>query len=396
MARLVDDLLLVTELDPRGTGEPVASPPMPLEQVDVAHVAAEVAWTVGSARPTREITLDLPEHALAHASHERLGQVLRHLLDNATRYSEPGHAGRRGRSTADDDVVRVAVTDHGRGIPSGEHERIFEPFIRLEDPLRMTTSGVGLGLYIARRLAREMGGDVIVSVTPGAGVDLHPGIGRNGRGADRRTAVGNDRTNHRNGMSVRRAHERLSSIATPEIPTRGPCADGGNDRRAQAGTRQGTCAGPRGEGVPGRPREGVQARPQDDPREARGTHRGDQDRHRRRRRPGQAGRADPTAHGRRRTARISSRTNRTWTRSRTRFVDAAAEYSERKGITYSAWRELGVPAAVLKRAGVKRDAPDQLRPSRRGVKRTRRTQLKVRADGPVHVPSSLDDNRCRG
>lgn len=36
------------------------------------------------------------------------------------------------------------------------------------------------------------------------------------------------------------------------------------------------------------------------------------------------------------------------------FVDAAAEYSERKGISYSAWRELGVPAAVLKRAGVRR------------------------------------------
>lgn len=36
------------------------------------------------------------------------------------------------------------------------------------------------------------------------------------------------------------------------------------------------------------------------------------------------------------------------------FVDAAAEYSDRKGITYSAWRELGVPAAVLRKAGVPR------------------------------------------
>lgn len=36
------------------------------------------------------------------------------------------------------------------------------------------------------------------------------------------------------------------------------------------------------------------------------------------------------------------------------FVEAAAEYSERKGITYSAWREAGVPAATLKRAGIKR------------------------------------------
>ena len=167
MARLVDDLLLVTELDPRGTGEPVASPPMQFEQVDVAHVAAEIAWTIGG-ETDREITLALPERALAHASRERLGQVLRHLLDNATRYSAPGTRV-NVTVTSDDHRVRVAVADHGRGIPSGEHERIFEPFIRLEDPLRMTTSGVGLGLYIARRLAREMGGDVMVSSRPGAG-----------------------------------------------------------------------------------------------------------------------------------------------------------------------------------------------------------------------------------
>lgn len=38
------------------------------------------------------------------------------------------------------------------------------------------------------------------------------------------------------------------------------------------------------------------------------------------------------------------------------FVDAASDYSQRKGISYSAWRELGVPAAVLKRAGISRGA----------------------------------------
>ncbi len=167
MARLVDDLLLVTELDPRGSGEPVPGAPVQLEQVDVARVAAELAWTVGG-ETDREVALDLPEHAYAHANAERLGQVLRHLLDNATRYSGPGT--RVGVAvTTEDDRIRVTVTDQGRGIPSSEHERIFEPFIRLEDPLRMTTSGVGLGLYIARRLVREMGGDVTVSSRPGAG-----------------------------------------------------------------------------------------------------------------------------------------------------------------------------------------------------------------------------------
>ena len=167
MARLVDDLLLVTELDPRGSNETLMGEPVALEPVDVARVAAEIAWTVGG-ETDREISLELPDHAHAHANAERLGQVLRHLLDNATRYSGAGTPVTI-RIDTDQDRVRVAVVDQGRGIPSSEHERVFEPFIRLEDPLRMTTSGVGLGLYIARRIAREMGGDVSVASRPGAG-----------------------------------------------------------------------------------------------------------------------------------------------------------------------------------------------------------------------------------
>jgi len=64
---------------------------------------------------------------------------------------------------------RVEVVDSGRGIPADQLERVFEKFHRVEDPMRMTTGGTGLGLYIARELTRAMGGTLSCSSTLGAG-----------------------------------------------------------------------------------------------------------------------------------------------------------------------------------------------------------------------------------
>jgi signal transduction histidine kinase len=69
----------------------------------------------------------------------------------------------------DDVNVHVDVRDHGRGIPSDQLEKVFGKFHRVEDPMTMSTSGTGLGLFIARRLARAMGGDVSVVSTLNTG-----------------------------------------------------------------------------------------------------------------------------------------------------------------------------------------------------------------------------------
>jgi signal transduction histidine kinase len=64
---------------------------------------------------------------------------------------------------------RVTVVDRGRGLPADQLEQIFEKFHRVEDPMVMSTSGTGLGLYIARHLARAMSGDLEVTSTLGQG-----------------------------------------------------------------------------------------------------------------------------------------------------------------------------------------------------------------------------------
>ncbi len=168
MAALVDDLLLVTELGREDDHATTRTRPHDPEPVDVVAAVREVARAVGREADRDDIAVHATAPVTARLDHDTLGQVLRHLLDNALRYSAPG--------TPVTVTVRVAgdrlhldVADRGRGIPGSEHERIFEPFLRLEDPLRMTTSGVGVGLYIARRLARDMGGDVSVRSRPGMG-----------------------------------------------------------------------------------------------------------------------------------------------------------------------------------------------------------------------------------
>ena len=85
-----------------------------------------------------------------------LRRALRNLVENAVRY-----AGRcrvrldRGRSE-----LRVVVEDDGPGIPEDQLERVFEPFVRLEESRSPEAGGIGLGLAIARSIARAHGGDV--------------------------------------------------------------------------------------------------------------------------------------------------------------------------------------------------------------------------------------------
>jgi signal transduction histidine kinase len=66
-------------------------------------------------------------------------------------------------------VVLVSVADTGVGIAPEEHEKIFEPFYRAENPLEVEASGVGVGLTIARSLVQAQGGRMWVESEPGQG-----------------------------------------------------------------------------------------------------------------------------------------------------------------------------------------------------------------------------------
>ena len=97
-----------------------------------------------------------------------LERVLANLIDNALRYAPDGvvrvNAGRVG------DRVLINVVDEGPGIPRGAEDQMFEPFQRLGD--QDNSSGVGLGLSVARGFVEAMGGTVAATDTPGGGLTV--------------------------------------------------------------------------------------------------------------------------------------------------------------------------------------------------------------------------------
>jgi PAS domain S-box-containing protein len=104
------------------------------------------------------------------ADRYRIGQVLRNLLANAVKYSPEGTPIEL-RAVPDEAVgrVRIEVVDHGPGIHPDDMERIFEKFGRGRDPEGRKVSGLGLGLYLSRRILQAHGSDLQVNTAPDGG-----------------------------------------------------------------------------------------------------------------------------------------------------------------------------------------------------------------------------------
>ncbi len=106
--------------------------------------------------------------SVAMADSGLLERVLANLIDNALRYAPDSivrvNAGRVG------DRVLINVIDEGPGVPRGTEDQLFEPFQRLGD--RDTSSGVGLGLSVARGFVEAMDGSIQATDTPGGGLTV--------------------------------------------------------------------------------------------------------------------------------------------------------------------------------------------------------------------------------
>jgi signal transduction histidine kinase len=90
---------------------------------------------------------------------DALEQILGNLFSNVEKYAGPGGL-MEVTSRQNDSVTTITVADRGPGIPKGQEERIFDPFHRLSNKLSDGVTGTGIGLSIARDLARKHGGDL--------------------------------------------------------------------------------------------------------------------------------------------------------------------------------------------------------------------------------------------
>jgi signal transduction histidine kinase len=160
LAHLVENVLLYARLE-RGRGP--------------GRVAPAPAWQLlEAARPRLEdraagagmtVALAAPEGLVARADPAAVEQILFNLVDNACKYAGGGEVRVTAAAEGGDVVVRVA--DDGPGIAPAERGWLFEPFARSAERAAGAAPGVGLGLALCRRLAKAMGGDLVLEDVPG-------------------------------------------------------------------------------------------------------------------------------------------------------------------------------------------------------------------------------------
>ncbi|KQN00706.1 histidine kinase [Sphingobium sp. Leaf26] len=138
------------------------------EEVDLADLGRRAAGLLTVRALDRRITIIAPAPDVtlpAIGEFRRVLQILVNLIGNAVRYSPEGTEVRIATEW-ESGQARIAVIDQGAGVAQVDRERIFEKFERLG---RDDASGSGLGLYISRRLARAMKGDIRIGGAPGEG-----------------------------------------------------------------------------------------------------------------------------------------------------------------------------------------------------------------------------------
>jgi heavy metal sensor kinase len=166
LTRVVDDLFLLARSD---SGHLVMhSVPTYLDEVlrDTIRAVHHLAEKKGVAIEQSELV-----EAPFHGDPDLLGRLFLNLLDNAIKHSPPASTVRIAMA-ATDDFVEVRIVDNGPGIPSEAQSRVFERFFRVDSARSRTnsalTSGAGLGLAIARRIAEMHGGRLeLASSLPG-------------------------------------------------------------------------------------------------------------------------------------------------------------------------------------------------------------------------------------
>jgi signal transduction histidine kinase len=167
------DALITLVRDVRATSEvehakfQVETRPLPLGKL-LAEAEAYASTLPGDHPIEMIFGVGLEGSERVQADPERIGQVLRNLLSNAAKYSPEG-APIELRAVRKNKGVRIEVADHGQGIHPDDVTRIFEKFGRGRDQEVGKVAGVGLGLYLSRRIVQSHGSELTMQTRAGAG-----------------------------------------------------------------------------------------------------------------------------------------------------------------------------------------------------------------------------------
>ena len=138
-----------------------------LEVTDLIREAVDQCQTIAEAKNI-VITIASEDEAVVLGDREQLIMAVHNLIENAINYS-PENTKVSVTLKVDKEIVEIAVTDQGIGIPDGELERIFERFYRVDPARSRETGGTGLGLSIVKHVVTKHGGEVNVWSSPNVG-----------------------------------------------------------------------------------------------------------------------------------------------------------------------------------------------------------------------------------
>jgi signal transduction histidine kinase len=127
-----------------------------MRRVDLAALTETVCEDL--AEMDMPVDCDISGTAPCMCRTHEIRRALRNLIENAVRYGGGAQVSLR----SDPNFYQIWIEDNGPGIPEARMEEVFEPFVRLEESRSNETGGSGLGLTLARTIAREHGGDVIL------------------------------------------------------------------------------------------------------------------------------------------------------------------------------------------------------------------------------------------
>ena len=163
LLHLIDEVLAFSRLE-TGREELRAG------SAQLSAVVAEAASVIAPLAEERRLTLRVdapPEPVTLETDVGKVRHILLNLLSNAVKFTDQGEIVLTAR--VDNGDVRFEVRDTGIGIPAQHHERIFDPFWQVENKASRRIAGTGIGLSVARRLARLLGGDLTVASRLGEG-----------------------------------------------------------------------------------------------------------------------------------------------------------------------------------------------------------------------------------
>jgi len=160
---LVNDVLEISRIE-------AGYSPVSVAQVNVCARTRELVESMSAVAATHDVRLECEcaPGPLVTTDPDKLDQIVRNLISNAVKFTDPG--GSVGVTVVHDaDCVAISVSDSGIGIASSDQDRIFEAFQQVETPDRVRPEGTGLGLMICRELAGALGCTLMLESTPGQG-----------------------------------------------------------------------------------------------------------------------------------------------------------------------------------------------------------------------------------